>query len=115
MFPNNPLEAIPSSDELYSTEVGADLSNVQFIEGAGGGKGFPRLEGVKVGGRWAIIYSKYGIGFALERNHEPVCKGYLHDDSINICINILNYAHGSPETGVSKVLGGYHFFGGAKE
>jgi len=65
---------------------------VEYTEGAGGGKGFPQLEGVKINGHWAIIYSKYGIGCALEQNHEAGCKGYTHADAVRIGINILIYS-----------------------
>ena len=64
LLPNNPLVPIPSKDELYSPKVGSDLSQVQFTKAAGGGKGFPQLEGVQINGHWAIIYSRFGIGFA---------------------------------------------------
>jgi Domain of unknown function (DUF4159) len=80
LFPNIPLVSIPSNDELYA--MGANLSNVRYTDGAGGRKGFPQLEGIKVDGHWAIIYSKYGIGCAMEGDHDPRCKGYMHDDSL---------------------------------
>ena len=45
-------------------KVGADLHDVQYTKGAGGGRDFPQLEGVKINDHWAIIYSKYDIGCA---------------------------------------------------
>src|SRR5262249_26791725 len=36
----------------------------------------PALEGVKVNGRWAVIYSRYDIGCALERATSSDCLGY---------------------------------------
>jgi hypothetical protein len=92
LFPNEPLVPIPPNDELYSAKLYADLSKVQYTEGAGGGKGFPQLEGVKIDGRWAIIYSKYGIGCALEQDHQGGCKGYTHDDSLKIGANVVIYS-----------------------
>src|SRR4029077_2372197 len=55
LLPNNPLVPIPRDDELYSIKVGADLSDVQYTKGAGGGRDFPQLEGVKINDHWSII------------------------------------------------------------
>ena len=78
LFPGNPqLVPIPRDDELYSTKVGFDLADSQYSKAAGGGKDFPQLEGVKINGHWAIIYSKYDIGCALERHSGPGLQG-LH-------------------------------------
>jgi len=38
-----------------------------------------QLEGIKVNGRWAVIYSRYDIGCALEKHASSDCKGYDHD------------------------------------
>ena len=76
LLPDNPLVPIPRDDELYSTKVGFDLTDSQYTKAAGGGKDFPQLEGVKINGHWAIIYSKYDIGCALERHSGLDCKGY---------------------------------------
>ena len=76
LLPGNPLVPIPRDDELLSTKVGFDLTDSQYTKAAGGGKDFPQLEGVKINGHWAIIYSKYDIGCALERHSGLDCKGY---------------------------------------
>ena len=39
----------------------------KYTKAAGGREGYPDLEGVKVNGHWAVIYSKLDIGCALER------------------------------------------------
>jgi hypothetical protein len=92
LLPNNPLVPIPRDDELYSTKVGFDLSEVQLTAGAGGGRGFPQLEGVKINGHWSIIYSKFDIGCALERHTGMDCKGYTHESAVKIAANIVIYA-----------------------
>ena len=58
LLPGSPLVPIPRDDEFYSTKVGFDLSDCQYTKAAGGGKDFPQLEGVKLNGHWAVIYSK---------------------------------------------------------
>ena len=56
------------------------VASRQYTKAAGGGKDFPQLEGVKINGHWAIIYSKYDIGCALERHSGLDCKGYYLRD-----------------------------------
>ncbi len=92
MLPKNPLVPIPKDDELYTKKVGFDLSKVQFSKAAGGGQDFPQLEGVKINGHWAIIYSKYDIGCALERHQGVDCKGYTYESALKIAANIVIYS-----------------------
>jgi hypothetical protein len=92
LLPNNPLVPIPKDDELFSTKVGFDLADSQYTKAAGGGKDFPQLEGVKINGHWAIIYSKYDIGCALERHSGLDCKGYSYDSALKIAANIVIYS-----------------------
>ena len=91
-MPGRELEPIPPDDELYTDRVGFDLSDVQYTKAAGGGKARPRLEGVKVDGHWAIIYSPYDIGCALERQQGLDCKGYTHETAMRIAANVVIYA-----------------------
>ena len=92
LLPGNPMIPIPRDDELYTAKTHFDLSDVQYTKPAGGGKDFPQLEGVKVNGRWAIIYSKYDIGCALERHQGLDCKGYNYESAMRIASNIVIYA-----------------------
>ncbi len=92
LLPNNPLVPIPRDDELYTTKVGADLHDVQYTKAVGGGRDFPQLEGVKINDHWAIIYSKYDIGCALERHTGIECKGYTYESAIKIAGNIVIYS-----------------------
>ncbi len=92
LMPDNKLEPIPREDELYTTKVGLDLSDSQYTKAAGGGKDFPQLEGVKINGHWAIIYSKYDIGCALERHTGIECKGYTYESALKIAGNIVIYS-----------------------
>ncbi|HEX3447464.1 MAG TPA: DUF4159 domain-containing protein [Isosphaeraceae bacterium] len=92
MFPNNPLVPIPRDDQLFTVQVGADLSDVQYTKGAGGGRDFPQLEGVKINDHWVIIYSKYDIGCALERHTGIECKGYTYESALKIAGNIVIYS-----------------------
>jgi hypothetical protein len=73
-------------------KIGFDLFNSQYSKAAGGGKDFPQLEGVKINGHWAIIYSKYDIGCALERHSGLDCKGYSYESALKIAANIVIYS-----------------------
>jgi hypothetical protein len=92
LLPDHRLEPIPENDELYGLDVGYDLSEVQYSKGAGGKRGRPQLEGVKLNGHWAVIYSKFDIGCALERPQGIECRGYTHDSALKIATNIVIYA-----------------------
>jgi hypothetical protein len=92
LLPNNPLVPIPHDDELYTRNVGADLSKVQYTKAAGGGRDYPLLEGVKLLDHWAIIYSKYDIGCALDHHSGIDCKGYTFESAVMIAGNIVIYS-----------------------
>jgi hypothetical protein len=83
---------IPADDDLFTAQVGYDLSDVQLTKAAGGERGKPQLEGIKVNGHWAIIYSKYDIGCALEHDQGVNCKGYSHESALKIAANIVIYS-----------------------
>ncbi len=92
LLPNNPLVPIPRDDEIFTRKVGFDLSKAQYSRAAGGGQDFPLLEGVKINGHWAVIYSKYDIGCALERHQGLDCKGYNYESALKIAANIVIYS-----------------------
>jgi hypothetical protein len=92
LLPNHPLVPIPSDDALFTVKVGFDLSGVQYTQAAGGRRDFPELEGVKLNDHWAIIYSKYDIGCALERHAGLDCKGYTHASAVQIAANVVIYS-----------------------
>jgi hypothetical protein len=92
LLPDHPLVPIPSDDPLYTSHVGYDLSHVEFSKAAGGRRGFPQLEGIRLNGHWAVIYSKYDLGCALESHQGPDCKGYTHESALKIAANIVIYA-----------------------
>ena len=93
LFPNNKLVRIPPEDDLFNKNGGGyDLKDVQYSKAAGGRVDFPELEGVKINGHWAIIYSKYDIGCALERHSGLDCKGYSLESASRIATNIVIYS-----------------------
>jgi hypothetical protein len=51
----------------------------------------PVLEGIKIDGRWVMLYSKYDIGCALERNTSGDCVGYDHASALRIATAAVRY------------------------
>ena len=92
MLPDNPLVPIPLDDEIFTKNVGYDLADVQYTKAAGGKLGSPQLEGVKLNGHWAIVYSKFDIGCSLESPQGVDCKGYVHESAVRIATNIVQYS-----------------------
>jgi hypothetical protein len=39
-----------------------------------------------------VIYSKYDISCALERQASVACTGYIHEDAVRLGVNIVLYA-----------------------
>ena len=92
-FPTNPLVPIPQGRRaLHASRSAPTLSKVQYTKAAGGGADFPQLEGVRINDHWAIIYSKYDIGCALERHTGIECKGYTYESALKIAGNIVIYS-----------------------
>lgn len=107
LFPKKQLKQIPVTHELFSTKVGFNLNakgkdaikrrmpeaaNVDAKLVTVVKEGPPILEGIEVGGRLVIIYSKYDLSCALERQASISCSGYLEKSAARIGINILTYA-----------------------
>jgi hypothetical protein len=101
LWPDKPLEAIPVRDELFSKELnGQAITEVKCRrEGADGrpaGADFrtvaPALEGIKINGRWAVIYSKYDIGCALEKHQSTDCLGHDHESAVRLGKAAVLYA-----------------------
>ena len=96
-----PLERIPPDDEIFTLAGGHDIREVErrIPTGSRSGPldadavvGEPYLEGVKVDGRWAVIYSKYDLSCALERQATVACDGYIVEDAIRIGTNVVLYS-----------------------
>jgi hypothetical protein len=52
----------------------------------------PKLEGVRMGDRWAVIFSPYDLSCALEKQNSLECTGYSRDDAEKIALNVLLYS-----------------------
>ncbi|TWT96790.1 hypothetical protein Pla108_25640 [Botrimarina colliarenosi] len=52
----------------------------------------PRLEGVQIDGRWAVVFSPYDLSCALEQHEAVQCRGYSKEDAARIGLNVLLYS-----------------------
>lgn len=100
LYPGKELEAIPADDFLYSERLnGEAITRLRCrTEKADGSPEAtfqdvpPMLRGIQVDGRWAVIYSRYDIGCALEKNKSSACKGYDPDSAMKLATAALLYS-----------------------
>ncbi len=52
----------------------------------------PELEGIRVGDRYGVIYSRYDLSCSLERHESLECRGYSREDAARIAINLVLYS-----------------------
>ena len=98
---NTKLESIPLNDELFSQALnGEKIDRVMCRResGDGGNAGGdylpmpPALEGVKVNGRWVVIFSPYDIGCALEKHQSSNCLGHDHASALRLARAAVLYS-----------------------
>ncbi len=103
VFPDQKLQRIAATYPLFTSEFGGDdLSIVGRREpqrGAADGplksqvrEGEPYLEGLKIGDRFAVIFSPFDISCALENHESLECEGYTRKDAARIALNVLLYS-----------------------
>jgi hypothetical protein len=100
LFPDKKLEPIPLNDDLYSAELnGTTIASVRCrteLPGPGQAGEFrdvtPFLEGIRLGNRWVVIYSKYDIGCALEKHQSTDCLGHDHASALKLGSAAVLYA-----------------------
>jgi hypothetical protein len=96
------LEQIPSSDPLFkiAQQAGINLGNVKCRREAPDGSGPEKemrsyqvwLEGIKVDGRWVVVYSKYDIGCAIEGHKSADCLGHDKESALRIAAAVVLYS-----------------------
>ena len=102
LLPDRKLEEIPADDPIFTAAAygGYDIREVTLREPSGGDGPLgvrkrqivPKLEGVRIGDRWAVIFSPYDLSCALEKQNSMECTGYGRDDAEKIALNILLYS-----------------------
>ena len=101
VLPDAKLERIPIDDPLFTKIYGGyDIRQVSRHQpGSADGplqarerRVEPLLEGLKLGDRYAVIFSPYDISCALEQHASIECHGYTRDDAAKIGLNVLLYS-----------------------
>lgn len=98
LYRDKSLQRIPASHEMFSRKFGSDIRKLKRRMNEGTEGGFvvrdvePLIEGLELDGRQAVIYSKYDISCALERQSAGNCEGYLPEDAVKLVTNLLQYA-----------------------
>jgi hypothetical protein len=102
-LPDAKLEEIAADDPIFTAAQygGYDIREVTLREPQGGGDGplaatkrriAPRLEGIRIGDRWAVIFSPYDLSCALEKQNSMECTGYSREDAERIALNVVLYS-----------------------
>ncbi len=80
----------------FAPELASSLFNLSYCRTLEGGKpahiDTPILYGVKLRGRWILIYSPYDVGSGISRHPAVQCIGYEPEDADAIVTNVLLYA-----------------------
>jgi hypothetical protein len=96
LFPDAKLEPIPPDDPFFGEEIngkGNAITTVRLRKERPDGQGAEvefrdmrptQLEGIRINGRWMVVYSKYDIGCALEKHASSDCKGYDNSSALRI-------------------------------
>jgi hypothetical protein len=103
VFPETPMKSISPKHEMFTTVFGGfDLSTVTLRDPQRAGDGGPvqaqqlrvppDLEGIEAAGRFGVIFSKYDLSCALERQNSLECVGYSRDDAAKIGVNVILFS-----------------------
>ena len=90
LFPKEKLQRVRTTDRLY---VDLPLNDIRCRIRTNGPmlKMEPYLEGIRANGRWVVLYSRYDIGCALERNTSADCVGYDPKSAMEIATAVVIY------------------------
>jgi hypothetical protein len=102
-LPGMTLERIGPDDPLFTESYGGyDVRRVSLRDPEAVGENQPvaarirqtepQLEGIKIDGRWAVIFSAYDISCALESHEAIGCRGYTQEDAARLGLNVLLYS-----------------------
>jgi len=93
LYPDKKLERIPLGDPIFKSAY--NIKTVKYKEAVlrkEPGKKEPFLEGIRLGSRWAVVYSKYNLSAAWENQVVPGSMGVEREDAFRLGANIIVYA-----------------------
>ncbi|MDR3109816.1 MAG: DUF4159 domain-containing protein [Planctomycetaceae bacterium] len=101
VFAETPLTRILADDELLTDQFGGfaiERLKVQSPKRTPGRQmqltpleQVPELDGIKIEGRWAVIFSPLDVSCALEKTATLDCKGYHPESALRLATNVLLY------------------------
>jgi hypothetical protein len=102
-FPEHKLQPIPETHEMFTPALGGfDIRKVTRREPrarggaaplqAGQRQGPPELDGIQIGDRYGVIFSRYDLSCALEHHDSLECAGYIREDAARIGLNVVLYS-----------------------
>ena len=94
VLPGQPLTPISGDAVLYRVPNRIEFLGVTPSLGARQKSMLmrPRLEGIKLGASYGVIYSPYGLAGGWEMSQMPYADGYEDADALRLGQNILTYA-----------------------
>ena len=102
LYPDQPLVVVPADDPLYTgklgtgSPVGTLRCRRELADGSGPDPEMrntpPLLEGIKIDGRWVVLYSKYDVGCALEGHKSSDCMGYDKESALKLATAVVLYS-----------------------
>jgi hypothetical protein len=98
MFPDQPLQPIPANDRIWSDRNGGyrlDAVTMHEPDRSGVPRRYqtaPRMEGIRLGDRWVVVFSPHDLSCAMENASANQCTGYDKDDAARLGVNIILYA-----------------------
>jgi hypothetical protein len=105
VLPEHAMQPIPSDNEMFTDAFGGfNLSQVTIrrpAPRAAGSEGPatvdqittpPRLDGISIDNRYAVIFSRYDLSCALEKHDSLECEGYTREDAARLGLNLIMYA-----------------------
>ncbi|MDZ4779678.1 MAG: DUF4159 domain-containing protein [Planctomycetia bacterium] len=105
IFPEHALQPIPGDHDMFTgTYGGFELPQVTLRRPASRAAGSdrpatvdlittpPRLDGLQIDERYAVLFSRYDLSCALEKHDSLECEGYTREDAAKIGLNLIMYA-----------------------
>ncbi len=96
MFPDQKLETLPSDHKLYATPVGGTADEIVYrnyaIRNGVGRTTTPRLQGITINGRLAVIYSREDLSVGLVGQAVDGIIGYSTATATKLMTRILDSA-----------------------
>ncbi len=94
VLPDSPLASVSRDDTLFAEPNRVKRMTVTPLLSGRLGRSViePRLEGIKLHGHYAVVYSPYGMAGCWEMSQNPYALGYNDSEAIRLGQNILMYA-----------------------